>query len=182
MDQTRWAGREAPGRKRADRSESRRGAVRVGRGSRTLSNKRRGFDRSRLQRDYGQSRESGQLWSNELGTDWSTPRSDVAPSAAPRRSHRPTRPDDVPVSASRGVIYSFTAERGFGFVEDIHNLYLSPSERGKLRLFFHKSACGGAGDTDLMEAAQARRECRFTTVPGDRHDGKLRVEWLWLDD
>jgi hypothetical protein len=148
-----------------------------------MSNKRRAFDRSRLQRDYGHSRESGQLWSNELGTDWSTPQSAAAPSATPRRSHRPTRPDDPPDNALRGVLCSFTAERGFGFLEEIHNLNLSQSERGKLRLFFHKSSsCDGATDTDLMEAARARRACRFTTIPDDRRDGKLRVEFLWFDD
>ena len=124
-------------------------------------------------------------WSNESrggDVDWTNQRSDAAPSATPRRSHRPTRPDDAPDNAQRGLVYSFIAERGFGFVEAIANLNQSPRERGELRLFFHKTACGGAGDTELMEAAKARRECRFTTVPDDRHAGKERVEHLWLDD
>ena len=81
-------------------------------------------------------------WSNESregDVDW-TQRSDAAPSAAPRRPHRSERPEDAPPTAEHGIVYGYN-EKGYGFIEAVHNLNLSPGQRGKLRLFFHRSAC-----------------------------------------
>jgi cold shock CspA family protein len=138
------------------------------------SNKRRDFNRNRLQRDWSNFAERGdQVWSNSEGIDW------MSTSSPPQPVTRPPRPSEgPPPDAETGKVHTAIVDRGFAFIQP------SGSDRSGDRLFLHISNVVGFSDPaerDRVFADCVGRKVKFirTQDPGAN---RPRCEKLWFDD